>query len=58
MYELAYVSCGCSFGFALAWLYFLKTRLIRTRREWYADRKARGLWAPDDWDSPDPSDYK
>lgn len=41
---------GSSFGFALAWWYFSATRLVRTRREWYADRKARGLSVPDDWE--------
>lgn len=49
-YAFALFCVGVSTGFALAWGYFLSAGLIRTRREWYADRKARGLSVPDDWD--------
>jgi hypothetical protein len=44
------LALGWTAGFAAAWWYFLAQRLIRSRREWYADRRARGLPVPDDWE--------
>lgn len=29
--------CGFSLGFGSAWFYFWRVRMLRTRREWYAD---------------------
>jgi hypothetical protein len=45
---------GFSAGFACAWWYFLVTGLIRTRREYYADRRARGEDVPADWERGKP----
>lgn len=44
------ISIGWAAGFGGCWLYFIAMRLIRTRREWYADRLMRGLPVPKDWD--------
>jgi hypothetical protein len=41
---------GWAAGFGGCWVYFLLNRLIRTRSEWYADRRQRGLSVPDDWE--------
>jgi hypothetical protein len=48
-FNLADVAFGFSAGFVVAWLYFWGNRLIRTRREWYADRLRRGYSVPADW---------
>ncbi len=42
---------GC--GAAAMWFHFWHSRLIRTRYEWYAERKARGISVPDDWEKPE-----
>ena len=41
---------GWFIGSSLMWWHFWANHLIRSRREWYADRKARGLSVPADWD--------
>jgi hypothetical protein len=41
---------GWALGFVACWAYFQSNRHIRTRREWYADRQARGLPVPEDWE--------
>lgn len=40
---------GWTIGGLLLWTYFKMNRLLRTRAEWYRDRKARGLSVPEDW---------
>lgn len=50
MNDLAVFGFGWFCGASLMWWHFHANRLIRSRREWYADRKARGHSVPDDWD--------
>lgn len=45
-----FFALGWTFGAGFMWWYFNAVRLIRSRREWYADRKARGYSVPDDWE--------
>jgi len=41
---------GWTIGAAVMWWWFVSNHLIRSRREWYADRRARGYRVPDDWE--------
>jgi hypothetical protein len=50
VYELACFAIGWSLGACVMWAHFYCCDLIRTRREWYSARIARGLPVPDDWD--------
>ncbi len=42
-------------GAAVVWWHFHSSGLIRSRSEWYADRKRRGLWVPEDWREDEPT---
>lgn len=50
---MAFAGLGFSAGFLAAWWYFRAVGLIRTRREYYAARKAEGHKVPGDWDDDD-----
>lgn len=45
---------GWFFGCVGIWLYFANQRLIRSRSEWYGDRRRRGLPVPDNWMEDNP----
>jgi hypothetical protein len=40
-------SAGSAFGAGVMWGYFLRVRLIRTRREWYADPVIKAKYGDD-----------
>jgi membrane-associated phospholipid phosphatase len=50
---IAGVLLGFGVGFAAAWLYFRRQRLLRTRKEWYADPAVASRFGPD----PDPNGW-
>lgn len=47
--EFVCLMIGLTVGWVANWYYFLACRLIRSRSEWYRDRKRRGLSVPPDW---------
>lgn len=47
--DLIIFAAGWASGSLAVWRYFKSAGLIRTRAEYYAARKARGLSVPVDW---------
>lgn len=45
---------GWTLGAGIMWWHFWWHRLIRTRSEWYRDRKARGYEVPENWEEDHP----
>jgi hypothetical protein len=51
VYEFTFASIGWFLGTCAMWAHFHFNHLIRSRSEWYRDRKTRGYDVPSDWES-------
>jgi hypothetical protein len=50
---MAFAGAGFCVGLLVMWWYLNAAGFIRTRREYYAARKAEGEEVPEDWDDDD-----
>jgi hypothetical protein len=51
--RIAFAGAGFCAGWLACWWYLNAAGLVRTRREYYAARKAEGEDVPGDWDDDD-----